>query len=40
MIDGRYLNGKIEHEPEGNACTREGLLERIREAVAACNVSQ
>ncbi len=38
--DRERLNGMVEDVLEKNAYTREDLLERVREAVASCNVSQ
>jgi len=36
--DRDRLAGMVEEVVEKNACTREQLLERVREAVAACNI--
>jgi PAS domain S-box-containing protein len=36
--DRERLSGMVEEVLEKNACTREQLLERVREAVAACNI--
>ena len=38
--DRDRLAGKVEDVLEKNACTRDQLLERISEAVAACNISE
>jgi CheY-like chemotaxis protein len=38
--DRDRLNGMVEEVLEKNAYAREDLLERVREAVAACNTSQ
>jgi signal transduction histidine kinase/DNA-binding response OmpR family regulator len=38
--DRERLSGMVEEVLEKNACTREDLLERVREAVAAFNTSQ
>jgi CheY-like chemotaxis protein len=37
--DRARLAGVVEEVVEKNACTREQLLEHVRDAVAACNVS-
>jgi hypothetical protein len=37
--DRDRLSGMVEEVLEKNAYTREQLLEHVREAVAACNVS-
>jgi hypothetical protein len=38
--DRDRLAGRVEKVLEKNACTREQLLDRISDAVAACNISQ
>ena len=38
--DREQLSGKVEEVLEKNAYTREQLLERVREAVTACNTDQ
>jgi len=37
--DRNRLAGSVEKVLEKNACTREQLLERVSEAVAACNIN-
>jgi CheY-like chemotaxis protein len=37
--DRNRLAGRVEQVLEKNAYTREQLLERVREAVAACNIN-
>ena len=36
--DRHRLAGRVEEVLEKNACTREQLLQRVGEAVAACNI--
>ncbi|MEA2078915.1 MAG: response regulator, partial [Pseudomonadota bacterium] len=38
--DRARLNGMVEDVLEKNAYSREDLLERVREAVASCNINQ
>jgi CheY-like chemotaxis protein len=38
--DRERLNGRVEDVLEKSAYTREQLLERVSEAVAACNITQ
>ena len=38
--DRDRLEGKVEDVLEKNACSRDQLLERISEAVDACNISE